>query len=197
MNEFFFNCATAGVKQLNYVFPVWEENPAWEMFASPALRDAFAVNAVSQALPSQVGLLHSFATGAQEGFTSYAYIELHRWLDLIAWSETMMTPGLWTEPLAIDGTVNFTGKQLLIDNDSRLMTPAAVQSLVRFVETGGDLVIQRTSGQFEPDSEIPTWHLLRALDYADTPGLAEGGQVLRESRDGLVGGQRAIAEPLR
>jgi hypothetical protein len=173
MNEFFFNCAASGVHQLNYVFPVWEENPAWTMFASPALREAFAFNAATATTASSVGLLHSFTTGALEGFASYAFIELHRWLDLVAWSGVMMTPGLWTEPVLVDAkNPDFEGKTLLIDNDSRLLEPAAVQALVRFVNGGGNLVLQRTSGQFETDREQPTWRLLRALGYPDLDGLA-------------------------
>lgn len=190
MNEFFFNCATAGVNQLNYVFPVWEENPAWAMFASPALRDAFAVNAASTAMPAQVGLLHSFTTGVLEGFTSYAYIELHRWLDLIAWSETMMVPGLWAEPLMIDAPpAEFSGKRLLIDNDSRVLTPEAVAALVRFVEAGGALVIQRTSGQYSPDRAEPTWALLRALDFAGVENLRHvlAGEALVTGEGPLAG----------
>lgn len=199
MNEFFFNCAAAGVGQLNYVFPVWEENPAWEMFASAEFRDAFAVNAASTVLPAEVGLLHSFTTGALEGFTSYAYIELHRWLDLLAWSETAMSPGTWTEPLAIDSPeIDFAGKRLLIDNDSRLLTPEAVAALVQFVEAGGVLVLQRTSGEYSPDAEEPSWGLARALgvevEKLARPFADETGIVLQGPFGGLVLPVRHLAE---
>ena len=202
MNEFFFNCAAAGVGQLNYVFPVWEENPAWEMFASAELRDAFAVNAGSTVLPTEVGLLHSFTTDALEGFTSYAYIELHRWLDLLAWSETAMSPGTWTEPLAIDSPdVDFSEKRLLIDNDSRLLTPAAVAALVKFVEAGGTLVLQRTSGEYSSEAEEPTWALARAfgveVEKLAQPIAEEGELVLGSVFGGLRLPVRDVAEVVR
>ncbi len=202
MHEFFFNCAAAGVGQLNYVFPVWEENPAWEMFASPELREAFARNAGSTAWPTEVGLLHSFTTGALEGFTSYAYIELHRWLDLLAWSETAMSPGTWTEPLAIDSPhVDFAGKRLLIDNDSRLLTPAAVTALVKFVDEGGVLVVQRTSGEYSPADERPTWALARAfgveVEKLAQPFAEESEIVLEGPFAGLTLPVRHLAEVVR
>lgn len=195
MNELFFNAAAAGAGQMNYVFPVWEENPAWEMFASPALRDAFAANLDSTVLPAEAGLLHSFTTGALEGFTSYANIELHRWQDLLAWSETAMSPGTWIEPLAIDQPgESFAGKRLLIDNDSRLLPAAAVAALVRFVEAGGALLLQRTSGEYSPESETPTWALARALGV-DVDTLA--APLSEEAQATLQGPLEGIAVPLR
>jgi hypothetical protein len=75
-----------------------------------------------------------------------------------------MAPGCWTEPLAIDAPeVDLAGKRLLIDNDSRLLTPVAVEALVTFVEAGGTLVLQRTSGQYAPGEVEPSWPLARAL----------------------------------
>ncbi len=172
MNEFFFNCATVGVRQLNFVFPVWEQNPAWAMFASPDLREAFAFNAATAVVPSEAGLLHSFTSGSLEGFTAYAFIELHRWLDLLAWSGVAVTPGRWLEPVMADGPLgDGAHKALLIDNDSRLLEPAMIAALVHYVEQGGHLVLQRTSGEFAADNPQPAWPLLRALGYPALAGL--------------------------
>ncbi|MDP0495725.1 MAG: beta-galactosidase [Verrucomicrobiota bacterium JB024] len=184
-----FDGAVVGIKHMQFVFSTWENNPVWEMLTYPPLREAFAANSDATPYPSKAGLLHSFRTGALEGETSYPNIELHRWVELLGWSRTIVKPGLWVEPLMADGnTEGFADKKLIIDNNSRVLEPGVIDALVDFVSQGGYLVIQRTSGEYSDDSPEPMFSLASKLGY---PHAASLGNVF--ATEGVARGEKFLA----
>jgi hypothetical protein len=199
MGKVFFNAATVGVRQLNYVFPVWENNPTWTMFSYKPLKVALARNVSAMPWPSEAGLLHSFNTSALEGFTTRSNIEYHRWAELLAWGQTLVTPGLWMEPIRLDGQAGFaqsvSEKRLLIDDNTRIMSAANIETLRQFVAAGGCLLLQCNSGQYLLGEVTPTWPLVTALGYPDSSLLAT--VIEKEGKATGTGALEGLTLPMR
>ncbi len=165
-NWLLFNCGAVRTKQVNYVFPVWEENPCWAQFSIPATKQLMTELSDAARPRSRVLGLHSYATNHVEGRATQSYIELDRWFRMLSYSNWMVKPGNWMHWQLSDGKLSSLEEyDLIIDDHSRVITFENVEKLSRWVENGGTLVIFSNSGEAILGESRKTWPLLTRLGY--------------------------------
>ncbi|MFA6290391.1 MAG: beta-galactosidase [Victivallales bacterium] len=166
-NWLLFNCGAVHTKQVNYVFPVWEENPCWDQFSLPATKQLLIGLSDSARPRSRILGLHSYATNHREGRATQSYIELDRWFRMLSYSNWMVKPGNWMQWQLSDGTLSNLGDyDLIIDDHSRVITAENVERLARWTEKGGTLVVFSNSGEALLGETRKSWPLLTRLGYA-------------------------------
>jgi hypothetical protein len=171
MHNMVFNNNLFKTKYFNYVFPVTNDNPAWDVFTNPRTRQIVTDMADAEIPPSPIGAVHSIDSGLFEGRNSLAFLELDRWWRMLAWG-TYATSTRWVEwysNLALDGLEN---QKIVIDDHSRVMRPEAIDKLYDYVTGGGKLVLWSNSGQYTYGTVEPKWELLKRLGYRDVESLA-------------------------
>ncbi len=170
MHNMIFNNNIFRTKYFNYVFPVWEKNPAWEVFTNPRSRQLVADMADAEIPTSPIGAIHSMDSDWFEGRNSLAFIELDRWWRMLAWGEYMTSKRWieWYSNVALDG---LDQRKIIIDNHSRAMRPEAIDALYTYVSNGGRLVLWSNSGQYTYGKIEPQWELLKRLGYEDVQSL--------------------------
>ncbi|MFZ2654666.1 MAG: beta-galactosidase [Victivallales bacterium] len=165
-NWLLFNCGSVHTKQVNYVFPVWEDNPCWEQFSRPATKQLLTDLSDAARPRSRILGLHSYATNHREGRATQSYIELDRWFRMLSYSSWMVKPGNWMQWQLSDGTLsNLEDYDLIIDDHSRVITAENVERLARWTEKGGTLVIFSNSGEAILGETRKSWPLLTRLGY--------------------------------
>jgi hypothetical protein len=174
MHNMIFNNNLFKTKYFNFVFPVFQDNPAWwDVFANPRCRQILTDMADAEIPRSQVGALHSYDTNWFEGRNSYSFIELDRWWRMLAWGRSM-TDNRWVEWYSNGGDLTgINDLEVIIDNHSRVMRPNAEDALYDYVLGGGRLVLWANSGQLTYGSTESQWNLLRRLGYENVDGLSE------------------------
>ena len=174
MHNMIFNNNIFKTKYFNFVFPVFEKNPAWwDVFANPRCREIVTDMADAEIPRSRIGALHSYDTNWFEGRNSYAFIELDRWWRMLAYGRSM-TDNRWIEWVSNGGDLSgLRDLKIVIDNHSRLMRPEAEEALYNYVLAGGKLVLWSNSGQLTYGHTESRWNLLRLLGYDAVDGLKQ------------------------
>jgi hypothetical protein len=174
MHNMIFNNNIFKTKYFNFVFPVFEKNPAWwDVFANPRCREIVADMADAEIPRSAVGALHSYDTNWFEGRNSYAFIEIDRWWRMLAYGRSM-TENRWIEWYSNGGDLSgLEDLQVVVDNHSRIMRPEAENALYDYVLRGGHLVLWSNSGEVTYGQTASRWNLLRRLGYENAVGLGK------------------------
>lgn len=166
LNWLLFNCGAVKTKQVNYVFPVWEQNPCWDNFAKPETKRLLSELSDASRPRSRALGLHSYATNHREGRATQSYIELDRWFRMLGYSAWMVRPGNWLQWQLSDGELkDLDDYDLIIDDHSRVIPAENVERLARWTENGGTLVLFSNSGEAAFGEHEKSWPLLTRLGY--------------------------------
>ena len=168
-----FQATFLGVEHFNYVFLAWTDSPFWDrVYANPTARRMVKESSHARLADRKVAYLHSFLTDTLEGNYNYTGISLYRWWLMNGFSYAMMKPGNFFEMLSAEGDLSaLKNMKLIVDDNSRVMSAAAVDALTDFVGKGGKLVLLGASGE-KTLGHKEDFILLKRLGYGNTEGMS-------------------------
>ncbi|MBN1557602.1 MAG: beta-galactosidase [Lentisphaerae bacterium] len=170
-----FQACLLGVDHYNFVFPAWDDNPAWDRgFANPRARALVREAWRAEPVTVPAGYLHSFRSDGLTGAYNFGPISLYRWWVMNGFSAAFIRTGSVPQVWAADGRLDGLERmRVVLDDGSRALRGSAVDRLVRYVEDGGMLILLGTSGETILGGNHDRFELWRRLGYPVPEPLPE------------------------